>query len=116
VGIIESTAKGKKRIAVRKRWPDGSEIYRIVSNRTQGKQLLGRIEDAITMGTWRKLREDLRRGVEKNITVRQFWERFREEYCIPRMSSWKRYQQSFKTINVVVGDISLREFSRKHLH
>jgi len=81
-----------------------------------GKQLLSRIEEAITMGTWRELREELRHGVEKNVTVQQFWERFRDEYCKPRMSSWKRYEQSFKFINKKIGDISIRDFSRMHLH
>jgi len=117
MGIIESRdAGGKRRFAVRKRWPDGSEIYRYVANRTLGKQLLSRIEEAITMGTWRELREELRHGVEKDVTVRQFWERFRDEYCKPRMTSWKRYEQSFKLINERVGDVPLREFNRVHLH
>jgi integrase len=117
MGIIESKdANGKKRFAVRKRWPDGSEIYRYVANRTIGKALLSRIEESITMGTWRDLREELRRGIEKDVTVKQFWERFRDEYCKPRMSSWERYARSFKTINEKIGDVPLREFSRKHLH
>ena len=116
MGIVEPVINGKKRIAVRKRWPDGTEIYRIVENRTIGKKLLSRINEAIAMGSWRELREELRRGVEKNISVRQFWERFRDEYCVPRMTSWKRYQLSFKTLNSVLGDITIREFSRAHLH
>ena len=116
MGVIESVIDGKKRFTVRKRWPDGSEINRFVKNRTIGKALLSRVEESITMGTWRELREELQRGVKKDVTVRQFWERFRDEYCIPRMSSWERYQRSFKTLNVIIGDVPLREFSRKHLH
>ena len=63
---------------MRKRWPDGSEIYRFVKNRTVGNDLLNKINYAITTGTWRELREELRHGVEKDVTVKQFWERFRD--------------------------------------
>lgn len=53
---------------------------------------------------------------EVSYTVATFWERFRDEYCKPRMSSWRRYQQSFAAINADLGSIPLREFRRHHLH
>ena len=118
MGIIESIKNGKKRIAIRKRWPDGSEIYRFVKNRTIGKALISRIEESITMGTWRELRNELQRGVKKDVTVRQFWERFRDEYCKPRLtdSALHRYELSFKSIKEKVGNVQLCEFTRAHLH
>jgi integrase len=117
MGIIEEVdRKGRKRIAVRKRWPDGSEFHRYVDNKTVGKKLLTKINEAIDTGTWKQLRKDLAHGVDKEITVAKFWERFRDEYCKPRMASWKRYELSFASLNAFFGSVELREFSRKDLH
>lgn len=53
--------RGKVKLDVDKRWPDGRRLTRVVSNRTVGKKLLVRIEESIIMGTWRALREELSR-------------------------------------------------------
>lgn len=117
MGIIEERDRhGKKRIAVRKRWPDGSECFRYVENKTVGKKLLSRINEAIAMGTWRQLKKELAHGVEKGLTVETFWERFRDEYCKPRMASWKRYDLSFVSLNEHLGGIPLKDFTRTDLH
>lgn len=118
MGIIEERDKrtGKRHIVVSRRWPDGSRFRRRCPNRTTAKNLLWRVNESIAMGTWRELRKELRRGIEPEYTVRTFWERFRDEYCKPRMASWRRYELSFRTLNERLGDIPLREFRRRHLH
>lgn len=117
MGIVECRDNnGKRRIAVRKRWPDGSELFRYVENKTVGKKLLSRVNEAISMGTWRELRKELAHGVEKGITVQKFWDRFRDEHCKPRMASWKRYQLSFQSLNAHLGSIELPQFGRQDLH
>lgn len=85
---------------------------------TQAKAMLDKINGAIATNDWRELKAELDRGAPERTeyTVETFWERFRDQYCKPRMRSWERYALSFKAINAELGSIRLADFRRHHLH
>ena len=60
MGVNQVTKRGKTRIEVRKRWPDGTEYRRVCPNKTKAGFLLRRIESSIDDGTWRDYREELK--------------------------------------------------------
>ena len=59
MGINRVTKRGKNRIEVRKRWPDGSTFRRYYPNMTLAKHVLARIEESIATGRWKELKEEL---------------------------------------------------------
>ena len=48
--------------------------------------------------------------------MHSLYKRFREEYCKPRMRSWRSYEGSFKRLNAILRNIPLKEFQCKDLH
>jgi len=114
----EKDHKIRVRYVVSKYWPERSgRVRRYAPTHEAAKRLLNRIETSICDGTWRELKEELE-GTRENLTIREFYERFMEEYCKVHLKpkSWKRYKLSFKTLNKSLGRIPLEDFHRKHLH
>ena len=73
--IFEEIEKrtGKKFIVDSKYWPGGTRFRRRFSNKTLAKSVLGRIEGAIAMGTWKELRKELAGEEEQpDYTIREF--------------------------------------------
>ena len=66
--------------------------------------------------TARYMKEELAGGKRTIWSVHSFYQRFFEEYCEPRMRSWRSYEGSFKGLNAMLGKIPLKEFQRKDLH
>ena len=82
--IFEEREKrtGRKFIVGSKYWPDGTRFRRRFSNKTLAKSVLGRIEGAIAMGTWKELRKELAGEQElPDYTIREFADVYLEEYC-----------------------------------
>ncbi len=108
---------GRRRYVVSKYWPSGSGRLRMYApNYRSAKALHTRVEASILDGTWEQLKQELSGAKREIWTVRRFYERFREEYCKPRLRSWRRYELSFKSLNTALGHIPLKEFQRKDLH
>lgn len=119
MGIFkEKDHKSRVHFVVSKYWPESSgRVRRYAPTHKAAKRLLNRIETSICEGTWRELKEELE-GKSEKTTVREFYERFVEEYCKTHLKprSRKRYELSFKTLNKELGDFRLEDFRRKHLH
>ena len=109
--------RGRRRYVVSKYWPNGSGRLRMYAPNYRSAQALQiRVESSILDGTWKQLKQELAGGNRTTWTVRSFYKRFFEEYCIPRMRSRRRYALSFKSLNAVLGNIPLKEFQRKDLY
>ncbi len=108
---------GSERIVVSKYWPEGAgRVRRYVPNLTIAKKLMARIEEAIAMGTWRELKEELEHGAKEILTIKKFSDRFLYEYCKPRMRTWSRYELCFKYLNRDLGTIAMADFRRADLY
>jgi len=115
--IFEEIEKrtGKKFIVDSKYWPDGTRFRRRFSNKTLAKRVLGRIEGAIAMGTWKELRKELSGEEEQqNYTISEFADVYFEEYCKIRNTRPDFKEERLKTIKEIVGDLKLREFTSAH--
>ena len=109
--------RGRRRYVVSKYWPNGSGRLRMYApNYRSAQALQTRVESSILDGTWKQLKQELPGGNRTIWTVRSFYERLFEEYCKPRMRSWRRYALSFKSLNAALGNIPLKEFQRKDLY
>ena len=62
MGVNRLIKRGKPKIEVRKRWPDGTTFRRYYSNVTLAKKVSARVEESIVMGTWQEFREELSQG------------------------------------------------------
>lgn len=74
-------------------------------NYRSAQALQSRIESGILDGTWKQLKEELAGGKRTIWTVRSFYERFFEEYWIPRLHCLRRYALSFNSLNAMLGNI-----------
>ena len=109
--------RGRRRYVVSKYWPNGSGRLRMYApNYRSAQALQTRIESSILDGTWKRLKQELAGGKRTIWKVHSFYKRFLEEYCKPRMRSWRSYEGSFKNLNAMLGNIPLKEFQRKDLH
>ena len=109
--------RGRRRYVVSKYWPKGSGRLRMYApNYRSAQALQTRVEASILDGTWEQLKQELAGAKSEIWTVRSFYERFLDEYCKPRLRSWRRYELSFESLNAVLGNIPLKEFQRKDLH
>src|SRR5436309_288563 len=75
--------RGNMKTFVSKQWPDTTRFRRVMPNRTVARKTEARIEESIAMGTWRKLRVEMKRGKSGvwDPTVKEFSEVYLEEYC-----------------------------------
>ena len=108
--------KGRSRIQLSKRWPDGSRFRRYFSNVTVARKTLSRIEESITMGTWRKLQEELTHGREAEITIAQFAKTYLSDYCRAHNTRPDFKEQALVPIVRYLGKVPLKLFRRKHAH
>ncbi len=109
--------RGRRRYVVSKYWPNESGRLRMYApNYRSAQALQTRIESSILDGTWKQLKQELAVGNRTIWTVHSFYKRFLEEYCKPRMRSWRSYEGSFKSLNAMLGNITLKEFQRKDLY
>jgi integrase len=121
MGIVKRIGRdGKPQYGVSRRLPRNSlgmrRFRRWYEKQAIAKHVLDRLNGAIATGNINGVLPGLVGAEQCAYTVATFWERFRDEYCIPRLTSWKRYQQSFGFMLAELGQIPLREFRRHHLH
>ncbi|MDA2924977.1 site-specific integrase [Acidobacteria bacterium AH-259-L09] len=116
MGVNRVLKRGKSRIEVRKRWPDGTTFRRFMPNMTVAKRLWNEIEVAIARGTWRELKEQLA-GTKKDpsdFTVEEFAKIYLEDYCRHHNRRPDFKEQALVSINRILGNIKLRDFQRLH--
>ena len=111
MGINRVFKRGKPRIELRRRWPDGSTFRRYYPNKTSAKTVLARIEVSILDGSWPVLREGLsEKSVSRGLTIEEFSERFLEESrSRVKPSTWERYRHYFRFINRDLGRILFKQ-------
>ena len=116
MGINRVTKRGKSRIEVRKRWPDGTTFRRYFTNMTLAKKVLAQIEVTIVEGTWQD-RFSKNRSNGEETTIGEFSKRFLNE-SKSRLSSttFKRYGHSFRFINRDLGHVPFERLDRQTLY
>jgi integrase len=108
--------KGNLRIQLSKYWPDGSRFKRYMPNPTVAKKTQSRIDEAIAMGTWRELKEELYGGSKEDLTVEQFSKIYLDEYCKVHNRRPDFKEETLQTIVAIVGSVRVKDFSRSHAH
>ena len=118
MGINRVFKRGKPRIEVRKRWPDGTTFRRFFPSMTKARQLNIRIEAAIIDGTWRDLKQRLARNdQETRFTVGEFSARFLSEIeTRVKPNTLVRYTHSFQSINQRLGNVPFNNLSRETVY
>lgn len=106
--------RGKSRVYVSKRWPDGRRFKRVVPTRTAGKKLLARIEESIAMGTWRDLRVRLDRP-EENPTLAEFKPIYLK-WCRAHNRRPDFKEEKLVSLVGILGKVPLRELGRDQAH
>ena len=113
MGINRVTKRGKSRIEVRKRWPDGTTFRRWFPNMTVAKRVLTHIEASIHDGSWSESRKSFYQDFNGDgATIEKLSKRFLEEYAKPRLRSWDRYELSLRTINRDLGNLPIDQLKR----
>ena len=105
MGINRVKKRGKTRIEVCKRWPDGTTFRRYHFSMNFAKHMLARIEGSIATGTWPELREELTTGQKQEdapITVREFSARFLARIIHQRRKK-RLSEPGFTTKDAVTG-------------
>lgn len=104
--------RGKTRVYVSKKWPDGCRFRRRSPNKIVAKKVLSRIEESIVMGTWRELRDELTGRVDqRNPTIKEFCRTYLDLYCKRnRRPDFKA--QAIKPIKRHLGGIRIKDFRR----
>ncbi len=109
--------KGRPRIYLSRKWPDKTRFRRIMPNRTVAKNTDARISEAIAMGTWRELKKEFsRRQDNNNPTMAEFADIYLEQYCRVHNRRPDFKEQALTNIVRIVGDVRLKDFSRRHAH
>ena len=112
----EKDHKGQKRIVVSKYWPDASRFRRYFPNVTVARKTMARIEESIAMGTWRRLKEELARGVEQGITVSEFSKIYLRDYCQTHNTRPDFKEQALTSITRILGETPVKDLRRSHAH
>ena len=107
---------GRTRIELSKYWPDRSRYRRYVPNPTVAKKVTARIDEAIAMGTWRELKEELSRNGGDDPKIADFADVYFKEYCCVRNSRPDFKEHAIKPIVRLLGSVSLKSLKRKHAH
>ena len=117
MGINQVKKRGKTRIEVRRRWPDGTTFRRYFPNKTVGKQVHNEIELAIAKGNWKELKAELAGQTQESgdMTVEQFSQIYFEDYCCHynRRPDFKK--QALVSINRILGHFKLKDLERKQI-
>ena len=117
MGVNRVIKRGKPRIEVRKRWPDGTTFRRYMPNMTVAKQRINEIELAIAKGTWKELQRQLQgTPEEKELTVEGLGDIYLRNYCKVRNKDVKFKENALNHINRTIGDVPVCEFGRKDAH
>ena len=116
MGVNRVNKRGKSRIEVRKRWPDGSTFRRYFPNKSRAERMLRKIEQSIEDGTWRECRSELQHGISSEVSVEEYAHHYLEVYCKVHNRDWKRKQSSLKYVKKLFGEIRLRDFEMRHVH
>ena len=119
MGIVKRFRKGKWAYGVSRRLPPNRlgmrRFRRWYETRAIARKVMDTLNGAIATGNIDQVLPGLVGSAEMDHTIATFWEVFRDKYCRPRLSSWRRYQQSFNFILPELGWVRLKEFTRKHL-
>lgn len=120
MGIVKRFQKGKWNYGVSRRLPGNKlgmkRFRRWYEKKVIAKDVLDRLNGAIANGMIDDVLPGLVGMADQQYSIETFWNRFRDEYCKPRLTSWKRYKQSFTPMVAELGSIPLQEFRRHHLH
>ena len=73
MGVNRVIKRGKPRIEVRKRWPDGTTFRRYMPNMTVAKQRINEIELAIAKGTWKSCSGNCKGHPKKRNSQSKVW-------------------------------------------
>ena len=105
--------RGKERVYVDKRWPDGGRYKRVQPNLTVARKTLARIQEAIAMGTWRELREELEVCGDRPQTIADLSTPYLKHCRIKnRRPDFKEW--AIKPVLRIVGSVQVNRFTRKH--
>lgn len=120
MGIVRQFRDGRWRYGVSRRLPKNclgmKRFRRWYDTRLLAQKVLDKLAGAIAEGEIDEILPDLVGKGRQEYTVRLFWERFRDEYCKARLTSWRRYELSFKTLLEQLGSIPIEDFRREHLY
>ncbi len=114
----DTNRNGRKVIVVDRKWPDGKRFRRQMPNQAIARDLDGRIQAAVLMGTWRELRDELLYGARATWTLAEFSEHYLEVYCQVhnRASSCARKRTSLKHILEFLGERTLGDIRMSDVH
>ncbi len=118
MGINRVKKRGKTRIELRKRWPDGTTYRRYFPNVTKARATLTRIEAAVLDGGWPLLKITLQQRHQPEDeycpSVREFSDIYLKEYCsiYNRRPDFK--VQALSVINRVLGDVVVKDLTTDH--
>jgi len=117
MGIRVWSHRGHDKIVLSKIWPDGTRFRRFMFSKAVAKKLETRINYAISLGTWRELKEQLSRGYEENQqrskpTVQEFAREYLD-YCRVNNRRPDFKEQALRSILPVLGKIRLVDFKRR---
>ena len=117
MGIRVWSHRGHDRIVLSRTWPDGTRFRRFMFSKAVAKELETRISYAISLGTWRELKEQLARGYQdnqqrSNPTIREFAREYLD-YCKVNNRRPDFKEQALSSILPVLGKIRLVDFKRR---
>src|SRR5262245_294431 len=104
----EDKRNGRTHTVVSKLWPDGQRFRRRCPNLTVARQLLARINAAITTGTWLELRKELTEKPEKELTIDELADMYFSDYCEVRNTRPDFKEHALKPIRAKLGHIPVR--------
>lgn len=108
--------RGKSNIVCDRHWPDGTRFRRVMPSRILAKEMDSRIHASIVDGKWRVLKQTLERGTPKQETVREFADRYFNEYCRVRNRCLRRKTTSLKAIKRHMGGLPLDSVEVRHAY
>ena len=118
MGINRVTKRGKTRLELRKRWPDGTTYRRYFPNEKKAKDMLTRIESSILDGSWPELQRDILYGTKSDLRIEEYSEDYFEVYCKVRnqASTCQRKLSTLKHINRFLGKLKMSLLRLSEVH
>ncbi len=116
MGINRVTKRGKRRIEVRKRWPDGSTFRRYYPNMTLANHVKARIEESIVTGSWRELKEEFSgvKNTSADVTVEEFSVIYLDDYCRHHNRRPDFKEQALVSTKRILGNVRLKDLRQHH--